>query len=61
MLLYLMRPIVNTKAKLTMNRASFGKLMSKGGQKMNYGKKKPMKSVKKKVKKKKAKPKKKAY
>ena len=35
--------------------------MSKGGQKMNYVKKKPMKSVKKKVKKKKAKPKKKAY
>ena len=36
-----------------MHRASFGKRMSKGGQKMKYGKKKPMKSVKKKVKKKK--------
>jgi len=44
-----------------MNRASFGKLMSKGGQKMKYGKKKTSKPVKKKVKKKKAKPKKKAY
>lgn len=53
MLLYLMQLIVNTKAKPTMNRASFGKLMSKGGQKMKYGKKKPMKSVKKTVKKKK--------
>ncbi len=53
MLLYLMQLIVNTKAKPTMNRASFGKLMSKGGQKMMYGKKKPSKAVKKKVKKKK--------
>ncbi|WED25082.1 hypothetical protein CRP901_gp63 [Roseobacter phage CRP-901] len=44
-----------------MNRASFGKLMSKGEQKMMYGKKKPSQPVKKKVKKKKAKPKKKAY
>ena len=44
-----------------MNRASFGKLMSKGGQKMNYDKKKPSQPAKKKVKKKKAKPKKKAY
>jgi len=43
------------------NRASFSSLMSKGGQKMKYGKKKPMKSVKKKVMKKKAKPKKKGY
>jgi len=44
-----------------MNRASFGALMSNGGQKMKYGKKKPSTSVKKKVKKKKAKPKKKGY
>ncbi len=61
MLLYLVQLIVNTKAKPTMNRASFGKLMSKGGQKMKYGKKKTSKPVKKKVMKKKAKPKKKAY
>ena len=35
-----------------MNRASFGKLMSKGGQKMKYGKKKPIKKIKKPIKKK---------
>ncbi len=35
-----------------MNRASFGKLMSKGGQKMKYGKKKAVKKIKKPVKKK---------
>jgi hypothetical protein len=44
-----------------MNRASFGSLMSNGGQKMKYGKKKPMKAVKKKVVKKKAKPTTKGY
>tara|TARA_Y100000385_G_scaffold259308_1_gene287987 strand:+ start:587 stop:721 length:135 start_codon:yes stop_codon:yes gene_type:complete len=44
-----------------MNRASFSSLMSNGGQKMTYDKKKPSQPVKKKVKKKKAKPKKKAY
>ena len=44
-----------------MNRASFGALMSNGGQKMKYGKKKTSKPVKKKVMKKKAKPKKKGY
>jgi len=44
-----------------MNRANFGALMSNGGQKMKYGKKKTSKPVKKKVMKKKAKPKKKGY
>ena len=44
-----------------MNRASFGALMSKGGQKMKYVKKKTSKPVKKKVMKKKATPKGKKY
>ena len=66
MLTYLKRLIASLKAKITMNRASFPSLMTKGSKEMSYGKKKtakkPMKTKKKAVTKKKStKGKKKGY
>lgn len=57
MLTYLKQLIASLKAKITMNRASFPSLMTKGSKEMMYGKKKtakkPMKTKKKAVTKKK--------